>query len=71
MEALYVSIPVYLPDSFATYESPTGIACAFAWLVPITSQEAKFAIANGWEAFEDKLASVDPDLLDLERKSVV
>lgn len=71
MEALYVSLPVYLPDSFATYKSPEGISCIFAWLVPITSQEAAFAKTKGWETFEDRLASVDPDLLDLRRKSIV
>lgn len=71
MEALYVSLPAYLPVSFATYRSPDGVSSIFAWLVPITSQEAEFAKTKGWEAFEDRLANVDPDLLDLRRKSIV
>jgi hypothetical protein len=71
MEALYVSLPAYFPDSFATYKSSKGISCVIAWVVPITSQEAEFAKTNGWEAFEDRLASIDPDLLDLRRKSIV
>lgn len=71
MEALYVSLPAYLPDTFATYNSPEGVSCIFAWLVPITSQEAEFAKTRGWEAFEDRLASVDPDLLNLGRKSII
>lgn len=71
MEALYVSPPAYLPDSFATYKSPEGMSCIFAWLVPITCQEAEFARTKGWEAFEDRLASVNPDLLDLGRRSIV
>ena len=71
MEAIYVSVPVYLPDSFATYNSPEGVCSIFAWLVPITCPEAEFAKTKGWEAFEDRIGSVDPDLLDLRRRSIV
>jgi hypothetical protein len=71
MEALYVSPPVYLPDAFASYKSPEGVSCVFAWLVPITSDEAGFVRTKGWEAFEDRLVSLDPDLLDLSRRSIV
>ena len=71
MTALYVSLPVYLPASFATYQSPDGVSSIFAWLVPITSREADFVIANGWERFEDRLIALNPDLLDLSRTSIV
>jgi hypothetical protein len=71
MEALYLSPPAYLPEAFATYKSPEGVLCVFAWLVPVTSFEADFVKKKGWEAFEDRLASVNPDLLDLNRKSIV
>jgi hypothetical protein len=71
MTGLYVALPAYLPDSFALYKSPDGISCIFAWLVPITSNEAEFSKTKGWEAFEDRLASIDPDLLDLNRRSIV
>jgi hypothetical protein len=42
-----------------------------SWLVRITAEEAEFAKANGWEQFEDRLVSLDPDLLDLTRASIV
>ena len=71
MEAFYVSMPAYLPDDFATFESPEGISSVIAWLVPITFNEAHFVKSNGWEAFEERLCEVDPDLLDLNRPSIV
>jgi hypothetical protein len=70
MTALYLSQPVYLPESFGTFTSPDGVSCIFAWLVPITSTEAEFVTARGWESFEERLASLDPDLLDLSRAGV-
>lgn len=71
MEALYVSLPAYLPDSFAACTAPDGTARVFAWLVPITSDEAAFAKAKGWDAFEERLVRVDPDLPDFDRESIV
>ncbi len=71
MEALYVSLPIYLPDSFATYNSPEGISCVFAWLIPITFDEAAVVRLKGWEQFENKLAESDPDLMNLNRSSIV
>jgi hypothetical protein len=70
MEALYVSGPVYLPDSFAAHKSPEGIGCIFAWLIPITACEAEFVRNKGWNAFEDLLCQCDPDLLDFKRASI-
>jgi hypothetical protein len=68
--ALYVAIPVYFPQEFSTVEYDVGRA-VFAWLVPITDQEASLIIEIGWDRFETKLASQDPDLLDFRRASIV
>ena len=70
MTALYVAQPVYLPDSFATYESPTGVARVFAWLVPITCEEGALVKTKGWRELDEKFCTVDPDLLDFNRPSV-
>ncbi len=70
-EALYITLPIYLPDSFATYTLPEGISTIFAWVVPISRSEASFIKAHGWNEFEERLAAVDPDLTDLARPSVV
>jgi hypothetical protein len=70
MEALYVSLPVYLPESFARLDSHDGNTRVFAWLVPITGSEVEYVKILGWQAFENELASTDPDLLDLHRPSV-
>lgn len=70
MEALYVSPPVYLPDAFAAFESQHGISCAIAWLVPITSDEAKLVSKRGWPFFEEQLCAQDPDLLDINRPGI-
>lgn len=63
MEALYSTIPVYLPDDFA--------ACGdtvIAWLVPLSDSEAAFVTDHGWEVFESRLAIDDPDLTDVRRE---
>jgi suppressor of fused protein SUFU len=64
--ALYVAIPVYFPDEFAAVDQ-----VAFAWLIPITTEEAGFVAVNGWPKFEDLLLREDPDLLDMKRRSAV
>lgn len=66
LEALYVAIPVYYPDSFAVYSGPEG-DIVIAWLVPISSHEATFVKQVGWQAFEDCLDSNAPDLIDVWR----
>src|SRR5262245_42964132 len=48
-----------------------SLCCAFAWLVPITSHEARMAKDKGWDQFEDLLTECDPALLDMERASIV
>ncbi len=71
MEALYVSIPVYLPEPFASFERTAGETVIMAWLVPISGAEAAFVEQHGWEAFEDQLAREDPDLSDPERRGML
>jgi hypothetical protein len=71
IEALYVTLPVYFPDGFHVYQPEEGEPIVLAWLVPITAAEARYAGEKGWEAFEDLLAEVDPDLRDLGRVSIV
>ena len=39
LEAMYVTMPVYYPESLGTYIGPDGDAIVIAWLVPITRQE--------------------------------
>jgi suppressor of fused protein SUFU len=69
MEALYVSIPVYWPDSFATCVED-GKDVVIAWLIPISSSEAEYVSQYGWNAFEDRLAEADPDLTDIFRTPI-
>jgi hypothetical protein len=70
LEALYVAIPVYLPDEFAVCRE-NGRDIVLAWLVPIANDEAAFVATHGWKAFEDRLVELDPDLVDLHRTSTV
>lgn len=70
MTALYAALPVYLPDDFAGYENEDG-PIALTWLVPITDAEAAYVAHHGWSAFEDALVVEDPDLTDLNRRSLL
>lgn len=66
---VYVTLPVYFPDSFATVRRASGDV-VIAWLVPVTEDEAAFVERRGWDAFEDLLVRQDPDLVDFERSEV-
>jgi hypothetical protein len=70
MEALYVAAPSYLPDEFGSVDTPDGTVL-FAWILPISRAEAEFVETNGRIQFERLLESLDPDLTDLARASVV
>ena len=50
---------------------PSGEPIVLVWLVPITAAEAHYVNDRTWEAFEDLLEEVNPDLRDLGRASVV
>ena len=67
--ALYLTHPAYFPEGlhFFRDSSPETV---FAWLVPITTDEATFVREVGWEHFEDHLTNENPDLLDLGRRSL-
>ena len=67
MEAMYVAIPVYLPDDFAVYDDEQIV---IAWLVPISPSEADFVKSHGWGVFEKCLVKADPDLTDIFRPSL-
>jgi len=70
MEALYCASPVYFPDDLCKFG---GFSEPFVpvWLVPITKLEAHYVGTNGWNSFEELLARVDPNLLDLRRRSLI
>ncbi len=70
MEALYVTLPVYFPDEFATFEEE-GHTTVIAWLVPISASEAHYIVHHGWADFEDRLAEQDPDLTDFGRQPIL
>ncbi|MFF1820714.1 suppressor of fused domain protein [Kribbella sp. NPDC058245] len=69
LTALYVTMPVYFPDEFATFAGTDGDVVV-AWLVPITTGEADFIASRGWDVFEDRLAEQDPHLVDLHRSGM-
>lgn len=62
LEALYATLPVFLPDEFAQFGGT-----AIVWLVPILPSEASYIRTHGWPSFEDILLARNPDLLDFER----
>lgn len=69
---MYATAPVYFPDSFHEFEVGDGdVPIIQVWMVPITEQEAKFVLKNGWSKFEDLLEEIDPDLIDFHRKSLI
>ena len=68
--ALYVASPVYFPREFRSVECDGGTTI-FAWLVPISDEEASLINELGWDEFETMLESQNPDLLDFRRASIV
>lgn len=70
LEALYVTLPVYFPDSFKTFIDSVDTPIVMSWIVPITPKEASFISADGWDRFESILEEVNPDLIDFKRKSI-
>ena len=66
LTALYVAIPVHLPDAFAQCDD-----VVFAWLAPISEREARHVHREGWSDFERLLIETDPDLTDWHRSSIL
>lgn len=69
LASLYVAAPTLLPDTFAVVDS-TEPPTAFAWLIPITGAEVELVERHGWPWFEDRLEREQPDLFDLQRRSI-
>lgn len=68
MNSVYIAVPGIFPETFRTFtgsEPPT----IFAWVIPIYESEASFVTKFGWNEFETRMEKLDPDLLDLHRKS--
>ncbi|WP_343575833.1 suppressor of fused domain protein [Pseudomonas sp.] len=70
VNSVYASIPVIFDDAFATYNGSFPHT-VMVWLVPLLEDEAEFVKANGWGCFEDILERKDPDLMELNRVSIV
>lgn len=69
---LLVSIPYPLGPKFEYLKVPnSSVRIRFLWLLPITSDEAKFARDYGVEALEKKIETAAVNYLDKRRKSVV
>jgi hypothetical protein len=69
MNAWYVTRPTIFPDGLATYvgsEPPTVVV----WMIPIYPEEAAYARAKGWSAFEDRFEALQPDLFNLQRHAL-
>jgi hypothetical protein len=71
LAALYVTIPVCFPDEFHSCPVSFDEPVVLVWLVPISSAEAAFVGDQGWNAFEEQLAALDPDLWDFDRPSII
>ncbi|WP_326555572.1 suppressor of fused domain protein [Micromonospora sp. NBC_01813] len=71
MAVLYAAVPGYFDEGFDSAELEDGRSVAIVWMVPISVAEAEFVSSKGWDAFERRLVSADPDLLDLGRRSII
>lgn len=71
LTALYAAIPSCFPDEFHSFVREDGATVVFVWLVPISTEEARIAAEQGWEALEALFERSDPNVLDLERKSMI
>jgi len=69
MEAIYFTRPTYFNDVFSS-ASESGHQVSLVWLVPISRAESQFVAIHGWNAFEDWLETVDPDLTDISRPTM-
>jgi hypothetical protein len=71
LEALFVALPVYLPDSFHVFRAEGSDPIVIGWLVSVTASEAALAQSSSSSALEDQIVRFDTDLLDFERESIV
>jgi len=68
--SLYAALPVYYDEEFKSVIVENGDAVGIAWLIPVTSGEAKFVAEHGWDQFEGELLKRNPDLMDLNREAI-
>jgi hypothetical protein len=69
--ALYVTLPVYYPNSFWSFHDEDMGDVAFCWILPIKDEERRYIDKNGWAAFEELLDKANFDLFDLNRPSLL
>lgn len=70
MTGLYATNPVVFNESITVYSGSVP-STVFVWLIPIHSTEIQFVQSHGWSRFEDKLEERNPELLDLNRSTIV
>ncbi len=70
MSNIYAAVPGYFDEDFDSVELEDGRGVAVIWMIPISDAENTFVTDCGWDAFERELVERDPDLLDLNRRSV-
>lgn len=68
--SIYATGPVIFPETLARYDGHSD-PTVFVWLVPLMEQESMSIKKQGWNHFEDALESANPDLLDLNRSSIL
>jgi len=68
--AIYVTNPSPFADSLVQFEGPEP-PIVFAYLVPITSQEAALIHERGWSWFEVQLEEQNPDIWNLARSEEI
>jgi hypothetical protein len=68
--SVYATSPVIFPETLAQYDGD-ATATVIVWLVPLMGAECSFVKERGWSRFEDALENANPDLLHLNRPSIV
>ena len=66
LNAVYVANPSPFNPSLTEFQSAPP-ATVFAYLIPISSQEASLIRSHGWRWFEAELENQDPDVWDWSR----
>jgi hypothetical protein len=70
LEAFYFLPPLYHPEALETF-GPEDSQTVFVWALPVSASEATFIRGTGWNVFEKRIHSADPDLMDLARTPIV
>lgn len=70
LRAIYVTNPSPFDKSLTEFVSELP-ATVFAYLIPISAEEARLVGEKGWRWFEDQLERQNPDIWDLARTEFV